>query len=197
MDIILATRNPSKALQIQTLFAGSRFAIKTQAQAGIEGEAVEDSGSLEANALKKVQFVHERVPDASAMADDTGLFIDAIGSEPGVEAAYWGGADLTTDERMRYCLDRFSGASDRSATFRTVVAVMSPQGEVRMFVGEVRGALLAAPRVSPQPNMPYSALFIPEREATSWAEMSTEYENTVSHRGKAFRQVREFLESFG
>ena len=66
-----------------------------------------------------------------------------------------------------------------------------------MFVGEVRGALLAAPRVSPQPNMPYSALFIPEGEATSWAEMSTEYENTVSHRGKAFRQVREFLESFG
>lgn len=195
MEITLATGNPSKAHQIQTFFAGSSVVIKTPAEAGIEGEVVEDGGTLEANARKKVAYVHDRMPEAWVMSDDTGLFITAFDGEPGVEAAYWGGAELSVEERMRYCLKRLANEQDRSAVFRTTVVVMAPSGVTYVFTGEVPGTFLETPRVPPQPKMPYSSIFVPERETQSWAEMDTEYENCISHRGRAFQQVRAFLES--
>ncbi len=194
MKIILSTRNPSKALQIQTLFSGSRIEVLTLSEAGIEGEAVEDGANLHQNALKKAQFAHNRAkPGFWAMADDTGLFIDALKGEPGVRSARWAGETATTEEITNYCLERLKGVTDRSATFQTVVSLISPDGKSNFFVGELRGHMLEAARVPAQPKMPYSPLFVPEGKELCFAEMPTSEENEISHRGIAFIKVREFL----
>jgi XTP/dITP diphosphohydrolase len=192
MNIILSTRNPSKALQIQTLFEGTDARVLTLEQAGIEGEGVEDGITLEKNAFKKAWFAYERSKGFWTMADDTGLFITALNGEPGIHAARWAG-DVPTDEITRYTLKKLEGVSDRSAIFRTVVVMISPEGEKHTFTGEVLGSLLQEPRVPPQPKMPYSPLFVPVGETKCWAEMNTEYENRISHRGIAFRKVLQFL----
>lgn len=191
MEIILSTRNPSKAEQIKAVFDNMPIAVRTLADVGIEGEAVEDGATLEENALKKARFAHQ--PGAWAMADDTGLFIDALGGKPGIYAARWAGEDATTDEITQYVLKQLEGVEDRSATFKTVVALISPTGEQQFFAGEVAGSMRDAPRVKPQPKMPYSPLFVPDGSDKAWAEMTVEEENAISHRGKAFRLVREYL----
>lgn len=196
MPIILSTRNPSKAHQIKEIFTESPFTILTLAEAGVEGEAIEDGATLEENALKKARFAREQADNAMwTMADDTGIFINALGGEPGIRSARWAGETATTADITNYCLARLKGCADRTASFRTVVALIDPSGTEKLFVGEVEGTLLETPRVPPQPKMPYSPLFVPQGEVMCWAEMPIEYENKISHRGKAFRLARTFLES--
>jgi XTP/dITP diphosphohydrolase len=192
MDIILSTKNPSKAEQIKAVFAGSDITIKTLSEAGIDGEAVEDGTTLEENALKKALFAHK--PGAWAMADDTGIFINTLNGEPGIKSARWAGDIATTEEILQYTLKRLEGKTDRSAYFETVVALISPEGKQYLFTGKVDGHLLETPRVPPQPKMPYSCIFQPDVSNKVWAEMDVDEENKISHRGKAFKQVREFLE---
>ncbi|MDR3548096.1 MAG: non-canonical purine NTP pyrophosphatase [Candidatus Pacebacteria bacterium] len=194
MDIVLSTRNPSKAPQIQTLFGDSSIRVHTLDELGIEGEVVEDGMTLEENSTKKAVFAHERANGSWAMADDSGLFINALNGVPGVNAAYWAGMDVPTEVTTQYCIDQMAGLEDRTAIFRVVVVVISPEGERYVFDGEVEGSMLEGPRVPPQPKMPYSPLFVPRGETRSWAEMSTEEGNAISHRGIAFRKVKEFLE---
>lgn len=194
MQIILATRNPSKALQIQAVFSGSDIQVRSLDDVGIEGEAVEDGTTLEENSFKKAWYAHERSNSTWTMADDTGIFIAALNDEPGIHAARWAG-DVSTEEITWYCLKRLEGAADRSAVFRTSVVLISPAGEKHVFTGEISGKILEAPRVPPQPKMPYSPIFVPNGGDLCWAEMTTEYENAISHRGIAFRKAREFLES--
>ncbi len=195
MKIILSTRNPSKAEQIKAMFVGSPFQILTLTEAGIEGEAVEDGNTLHENALKKARFAYELSDrDGWTMADDTGLFINHLNGAPGIKAARWAGDSATTDEITRYTLKQLEGASDRTAKFETVVAMVSPEGKEHYFSGQVNGSILEAPRTPPQPKMPYSPIFVPDGTDKVWAEMIVEEENLISHRGKAFRQARAFLE---
>jgi XTP/dITP diphosphohydrolase len=208
MEIILATRNPSKAQQIKAIFSDSSIEILTLDQAGIEGAAVEDGTTLEQNALRKARYAHDRASTpAWTMSDDTGIFIDALNGEPGVQTAYWGGEGLSAEARMNYCLKRLEGIEDRRAIFRTCVVMISPEGDEQLFYGEAKGHVLKAPQGTTQPSMPYSAIFVPDGEThspektvgaqkgRSWAQMTVEEENELSHRGKAFRQARSFLES--
>lgn len=193
MKIILATRNPSKAEQIKAVFAGSDIIIRTLSEAGIDGEAVENGKTLEENSLKKALFAHKS--GAWAMADDTGLFINALAGEPGIKSGRWAGETATTEEILQFTLKQLEEKTDRSAYFETVVALLSPEGKQYFFTGKVDGHLLEIPRVPPQPKMPYSCIFQPDGFDKVWAEMTTEEENKISHRGKAFLQVREFLKN--
>lgn len=190
MVIILSTRNPSKTEQIKAIFNGAPVRVLTLTEAHIDGEAVEDGHTLEENALKKALFAHRF--GKWSMADDTGLFIAALGGKPGIHAARWAG-DVSTDEITAHTLKALAGVKDRRATFKTVVALVSPSGIPSCFVGEVEGQLLEAPRVRPQPKMPYSPLFVPDGSDKVWAEMTTEEENAISHRGKAFHQARDWI----
>lgn len=195
MKVILSTRNPSKTEQIKAIFVGSPLSIETLTDASIEGDAIEDGETLEENAMKKARFAHEHGESGSwAMADDTGLFIEALNDEPGIRAARWAGENIGTEEMMQYCLERMKDIGNRSATFQTTVAIVSPEGKECSFTGEVRGHLLESPRTAPQPKMPYSALFVPEGQELCWAEMTIEHENEISHRGQAFRKARAFFE---
>jgi len=194
MDLILSTRNQSKAEQIKAVLGTLPLRILTLEDVGVTAEVVEDGSTLEENALKKAHFAC-RLTSRWAVADDTGLFIDVLNGRPGIHAARWAGRDKTTEEIMRYTLKVLKDAlpHQRTATFRTVAVAVSPQGQEHIFVGEAKGVLLAGPRCVPQPKMPYSAIFVPDGQPKVWAEMSVEEENAISHRGKAFRQLREFL----
>lgn len=196
MKIILSTRNPSKALQIKTIFQDSPIEILTLDEADIEGEAVEDGKTLEENAIKKALYAFEKSGGSSCvMADDTGIFIKALNGEPGVISARWAGETATTEEITNYCLERLKGKDDRSAIFRTVVVLISPADEQHIFTGEIAGKILETPRCEPQPKMPYSPLFMPDGTNKVWAEMTIEEENKISHRGIAFRKVVEFFKN--
>ncbi|MDP3725610.1 MAG: non-canonical purine NTP pyrophosphatase [bacterium] len=193
-DIILSTRNQSKAHQIKAVFDGLPVRILTLEEAGISGEAVEDGATLEENALKKALFAWERTVKWS-IADDTGIFIDALDGLPGVHSARWAGEHATTEEIMRFTLEKLKGVplENRTATFKTVATIVAPHGIQTVFTGAVKGIILLEPRALCQPKMPYSAIFKPDDHSKVWAEMSAEEQNAVSHRGQAFRQAREFF----
>ena len=194
MDLILSTRNPSKAEQIKALLGHLPLRILTLDEAQIKGEAVEDGTTLEENAYKKAHYAWLCTGKMS-IADDTGLYIDALGGHPGIHAARWAGRGKTAEEIMQHTLHKLRHVlpADRTATFKTVAMVVMPDGGRREFSGEVRGMLLPAPRCELQPNMPYSAIFVPDGQPKVWAEMSVEEENAISHRGMAFAQLRKFL----
>lgn len=192
--IIVATSNPSKLQQIQALMVDAPFSLISMADAGIEGEAVEDGTTLAENAEKKCSYVFQQKPGNWVVADDTGLFIRVLDGAPGIHAARWAGDGLSTDAITNYTLGRLQGLSDRHAVFRTVVVIMSPEGELFEFTGEIEGSILTAPRCPPQPKMPYSPIFLPRGHDKVWAEMTTAEENEISHRGQAFRAARAFLE---
>ena len=197
MDIIISTRNPSKLEQIRGFFDGLPISFLTLDDVGIEGDAIEDGETLEENALKKALFAFDCALEKTwVIADDTGLFINALDGAPGIKAARWAGETATTDEITEHALRTLQGVVDRSATFETVVVVMAPDGQWHSFSGDVRGHLLEAPRVKPQPKMPYSPIFVPDGFDLVWAEMSVELENSISHRGKALRKARIFLEGY-
>lgn len=193
-EIILSTRNPSKTEQIKTIFNGLPVRILTPEEAGVTGDAVEDGKTLEENALKKAHFVWGHTK-RWCLADDTGLFIDALGGRPGIHSARWAGADATTEQIMRFTLEKLKDVAppNRTATFQTVAVLIAPDGTPSTFTGAVKGVLLTKPRVPFQPKMPYSSLFVPDGQPKVWAEMKVDEENEVSHRGKAFRQVKEFI----
>ena len=198
MDIIqaaLATNNPTKLDQILPILDPKRFILFTAKEMGVEGKAVEDGKTLLENGIKKVRYVYDRLTEKIwVIADDTGLFIDALGGLPGVDTAVWAGEDVSEEVTMNYCLKQMEGIKNRRATFRTVAVLMSPLGDIYSFEGEARGVILEVPRSKPQPKMPYSPIFVPDDgDGRSWAEMGVEEENSISHRGKAFRQARDFL----
>lgn len=194
MKVVLSTRNPSKAEQIKAVFVGSNISVLTLDEAGIAGQGVEDGTTLKQNALKTAMFVHQQDPTVWAMADDTGIFIDALDGKPGVHTADWNGGNKETHQMTAWILKQLEAVSKRVATFKTMVAIVSPQGEQHFFSGEARGKILETPRPATQPKMPYAPIFMPDGTDKVWGEMTVEEENQISHRGKAFRQAREFLE---
>lgn len=201
MKIVLSTRNPSKLNQIKQSFENSSIEILTLDDVGIQGEAKEDDSSLFDNAYRKAFFAWEKQPldwteKKWTMADDTGIFIDALGGLPGVDTANWSGGNTDTDKKTLWVLDQLKNFSNRSATFETVVVVMSPAGQPFRFEGSVKGKILEAPRCKAQPKMAYSPIFQPEGSELVWAEMTVKEENAISHRGKAFQKARAFLETF-
>lgn len=194
MRIILSTRNRTKIEQTREALAGLDITILTLDEAGIRGEAAQSGSSLAENASQKARFAWARC-GGWTVADDTGLYIEALNGKPGIYADRWAGNEATTEEIMHFTLANLGHVplGERVATFRTMASVISPVGVEVIFRGHVSGIILLEPRVPCQPEMPYSAIFKPDGSEKVWAEMSLSEENAISHRGKAFRQVREHL----
>ncbi len=198
MNIILSTRNPSKALQIKEILSdSSKFNVFDLNDVGILGDAIESGYTLEENATIKAYFARDNAKhDYWVLAEDTGLFIPALGGKPGIYSARWAGEDAKTSEITMHCLKKLKGITERDAFFETVVVAISPNGNETVYKGKVHGTLLEQPRTKNQPRMPYSSIFVPNGTQKVWAEMSTEEENAISHRGIAFRKVIRYLEGF-
>ena len=190
LTIILATRNPGKVAEIRALLAN--VPVQLLAAADVEGtpDVDEDAPTLEGNASKKARVLHAHT-GLPALADDTGLEVDALGGRPGVHSArYAGPAATDAANRARLCRD-LAGASNRAAQFRTVVA-FAEAGTVRYFEGVCKGRLLDEERGTG--GFGYDALFVPDGETRTFAELTPAKKNALSHRGRVLRAFAEYLQ---
>ncbi len=189
-SIIFATNNAHKIEEVQAVL-GEGFHLRTLGECGITEEIPETATTLEGNALQKARYVHERT-GADCFADDTGLEVDALGGAPGVHSARYAtdGHDFAANNRL--LLHNLEGVADRKAHFRTVIALILDNKEY-LFEGRVEGHI--AESAAGCGGFGYDPLFVPDGFDVSFAEMSPEQKNAISHRGRAVRKLAEFLQN--
>lgn len=184
---MLASANPGKAAEIRALLRG----VELLERPASLGEVAETGSTLLENARLKAARVAEAT-GAPAVADDTGLEVDALGGLPGVHARRWAGPGATDADRVAKLLGSLAGAEDRRARFRTVALVVFPDGFEVGAEGVVSGSIAAAPRGAN--GFGYDPVFVPDGAGgRTFAEMSKEEKNAWSHRGRAFSALAEAL----
>ncbi len=190
MEIIFATNNAHKLSEVQAVL-GDGFRLLTPRECGITEDIPETQATLEGNALQKVRYLYEHT-GRDCFADDTGLEVEALGGAPGVHSARYAtdGHDFAANNRL--LLKNMEGIADRRARFRTVVALILDNKEY-LFEGIVYGRIAEAE--SGAEGFGYDPLFVPDGFDCTFAEMSAEEKNAVSHRGRAVRKLAEFLHS--
>ena len=154
---------------------------------------LEDAGTFEGNARKKALALRTRLPtEAWALADDSGLCVDALGGAPGVESAYYAGPQGDSAANLKKLVEVMSQVPDaqRGAHFRCVLLLIGPAGEF-IFEGRCNGRLMREPRG--EGGFGYDPLFVPEGYAQSFSELGSEIKNRLSHRARAWEKLAEWL----
>lgn len=190
MKIVFATNNAHKLSEVAQV-VGEKFELVTLRECGITEDIPENEPTLEGNALAKARYVYSRT-GLNCFADDTGLEVDALGGEPGVRSARYATDGHDDEANKRLLLERMQGVENRAAQFRTAVALIM-DGEEYLFEGIVRGDI--ATEEHGEGGFGYDPLFFPEGGAKTFAEMSAEAKNEISHRGRAVRKLAEFLQN--
>ena len=190
MKIIFATNNKHKLKEVQAVL-GDGYRLVTPSELGITEEIPEDRPTIEGNASQKSHYLYERT-GADCFADDTGLEVEALGGEPGVRSARYSGPGHDSERNMELLLRNMEGITDRRARFRTVISLIL-DGEEHLFEGIVGGVLLTVPRGTN--GFGYDPIFVPDGYAETFAEMSDEAKNAISHRGRAVAKLAAFLNS--
>ncbi len=195
-EIIMATNNAHKLEEVRQIL-GNEFLVKGLAEIGCHEDIPETADTLEGNALQKARYVHEHY-GVDCFADDTGLEVTALEGAPGVYTARFGamngyGESHDADANIQCLLDKLDEAEDRSARFRTVVALVQ-NGEEHLFEGIVEGEILMQ-KVG-EGGFGYDPIFAPlEGNGLAFAQMSAEDKNAISHRGRAIMKLVEFLKN--
>ena len=190
MDLVCASANPNKYSEISQILSGAVNLIPRPAEIP---EVVEDADTLEGNARLKAIAVR-MATGCAAVADNTGLEVDALGGAPGVFSARYAGEDASYEDNVSKLLESMREATgeERSARFRTVALVAWQDGTETIAEGIVEGAI--ADRPSGAGGFGYDSVFIPTAGGgKTFAEMGDEEKNAISHRGVAFRSLKEHL----
>ena len=193
-ELVLATRNRHKGEELGALLGDLGVRIRTMNEFPDVPDVIEDGNTCEANAIKKAKAV-SKATGLLAVADDTGLEVDALGGRPGVYAARYAGEHASYEDNWRKLLQELSGVphNRRTARFLTVAAMASPSGEVQVVTGQLQGVITEEP-VGARGFGYDPVFFVPELGKTL-AELSAEEKNRISHRAKAFAQVRKMLQN--
>ena len=195
MDLLLATGNEGKVAELKSLLAELPVRLHTLRAFPEAPEVVEDRSTLEGNARKKAETLAS-FTDRPALADDTGLEVEALGGRPGVHTARFAGEEATSADNRRKLLSVMEDEAERGAQFRTVVALALPDGDTHCFEGICRGHIARAERGAG--GFGYDALFVPADQpggaAQTFAEVSTEAKNAISHRRRALDELRTHLD---
>jgi XTP/dITP diphosphohydrolase len=184
---VLATANPDKAQEIRAILDGLEITLVPRPDD--VPDVIEDGETLEDNALLKARALCDATGMA-AIADDTGLFVDALNGAPGVYSARYAGEDATYADNCAKMLRELEGVSSeqRTARFRTVAAVAYPDGSWFVVDGEVEGRIAESPRG--ENGFGYDPIFMPEGgKGRSMAELTPDEKHALSHRGNAFRAL--------
>ena len=190
MDLVCASANPNKYSEISQILSGVVNLIPRPAEIP---EVVEDADTLEGNARLKAIAVR-MATGCAAVADDTGLEVDALGGAPGILSARYAGEDASYEDNVSKLLEsmREVTGEERSARFRTVALVAWQDGTETIAEGVVEGVI--ADRPSGAGGFGYDSVFIPTAGGgKTFAEMGDEEKNAISHRGAAFRSLKEHL----
>ena len=188
--IVFATNNAHKLEEIRPT-AGDRLEILSLADIGCHDDIPENEPTIEGNAIAKARWVRDRY-GYDCFADDTGLMVDALGGEPGVHSARYAGPGHDSKANVDLLLSRLAGIADRKAHFTTVIA-LTEGDEVKVFEGRVDGEILT--ERDGEGGFGYDPVFRPEGYAESFASMTPEEKNAISHRGRATARLLEYFNS--
>jgi XTP/dITP diphosphohydrolase len=196
--LLLATNNPGKVRELRRLLAGSGYEVATPAEVGIRVEVAETGGTYAANALLKARAFAE-AGNCLALADDSGVEVDALDGRPGLQSARYGGPGLDDAGRVQFLLRELEGVPPerRTARFRALVALAWPvRSELRtenselVFEGVQEGRIAEAPRGDR--GFGYDPVFLVDTRRTQ-AEISDDEKDRISHRGQAVRAAAAWL----
>jgi XTP/dITP diphosphohydrolase len=186
LKLLIATSNRHKIEEIRAILSLPGIALVAPADVGVSAEVEEDLPTFTGNAAKKAVTLAQR-SGLWAIADDSGLEVEALNGDPGVRSARYAGEPVSYEANNRKLLRNLAGAANRRARFRCAVALASPAGEVRVVEGDCRGAIVHAPRGTG--GFGYDPLFVPDGYAETFSEMDPVLKNSLSHRGAAFRKA--------
>ena len=192
--LFLATNNQAKVREYRSLLQNLPYELVTPAEEGVISIVSEVGESLEENARLKATAGAVK-SQLLALADDSGLEVDALGGEPGWLAARYAGEGASDKDRVNYLLSRLKGVpwEKRSACFRCVIAIATPEGEkIEFCSGECRGVITFEPRG--EQGFGYDPIFYLPELGKTMAELPLATKNQISHRGQAARKVYQVLE---
>lgn len=190
MQLCFATNNAHKLDEVRQIL-GKQFQVLSLADIGCDEELPENQATLAGNSEEKAVYVYQHY-HINCFADDTGLEVDALDGEPGVYSARYAGPQRSGEDNMYLLLQKLAPEAERSAQFRTVITLIL-DGKKHQFEGAVRGSI--AHQRSGNGGFGYDPIFIPEGYDKSFAEMSPEDKNKISHRGKAISKLVHFLQN--
>ena len=185
--LIFATHNPNKLIEIKS--AVNSFEVVGLKEMGLHDDIAETGTTLEENALIKSQYIYQKI-GLSCFADDTGLEVDALQGRPGVYSARYAGEKATAEANMQKLLSELKDQKSRSARFRTVISLII-DGKKFFFEGQVVGEILH--QKTGDDGFGYDPIFKPIGYDQSFAEMTMNQKNEISHRGVAVKKLIDFL----
>lgn len=191
MKIIFASNNKNKVQEIQNQVPKS-IQIVTLEEIGCTEDIAETGSTLEENAIIKANYITEKY-GLPCFADDTGLEIDALNGEPGVYSARYAGEDKNADKNMELILQKLHNINNRKAQFKTIIA-LNINNEQHLFTGIVEGEIRNK-KIGTN-GFGYDPIFEPENLGKTFAEMTLEEKNKLSHRGRAVEKLIDFLVNF-
>lgn len=200
--IVFATHNAGKAKEVAGLLRDLDIEVITADEAGVSEDVVEDGKSFVENAQKKAAFVGNKLRgmniwDVWTIGDDSGICVTALNGAPGIYSARWAGENAPGEEWIKLMLAKLQDVLEghRQAWFETAAVLRAPNGLTWVFNGRIDGTIALEPRSVAHLKLPYDSVFIPEGETRTFAEMSADKKNAISHRGRAFRKLKEFIET--
>lgn len=196
MKLYLASGNAHKAAEMNALAQAGGLAVEivSAKAAGGMPPVAEDTGTFAGNAVKKARALKAVLPpEAWVLADDSGVCVDALDGAPGVESAYYAGPQSDPRANLLKLAETMRGvpAGRRGAYFYCLLALLGPEGEPVIFEGRCDGVLLDEPRGGG--GFGYDPIFRPEGYGQSYAELGEEEKNRISHRGRAWAKLAEWL----
>jgi XTP/dITP diphosphohydrolase len=189
--LVIATRNPGKTVEIRDLLQGFAVEVRNLSDFGPIPEVEEDGATFDENAYKKSSFT-ARVLGYPALADDSGLSVEALGGAPGVFSARYGGEQATDEDRCRKLLEEMKGRTNRRAAFECVISLAVPSGPALTYEGRCEG--LIADGLSGSSGFGYDPVFFYPPCDKTFAQLTRAEKSRVSHRGKALRELRDEFE---
>lgn len=193
MKFVLASKNQKKLVEMNAILSQLGIEVCSEADAGVDVEVEETGSTFEENSLLKARAVME-ASGLPAVADDSGLCVDALNGAPGVYSARYGGPELDDTGRYRLLLENLRGQSPRTAKFVSVITCCFPNGDVLTARGECPGTIAFAPMG--EGGFGYDPVFfLPEKKKT-FAQLTAGEKNAISHRGKALETFRARLEEY-
>lgn len=188
MKLVFATNNKHKLEEVRAII-GDRVEILSLNDIDCHDDIPETADTLQGNALIKARYIHEKY-NVDCFADDTGLEVEALDGAPGVYSARYAGEECDSQANMHKLLENLTGENNRNAQFRTVIALII-KGEEKLFNGIVKGEI--SREKMGNSGFGYDPIFIPEGFSQSFAQMSSEMKNSISHRYRATEQLSNYL----
>jgi len=192
MELVLATRNKDKIKEIKEFFKDLNLKIFSIEDFKDIPEIKENGNSFVENSLKKARTVRDYTNRLS-LSDDSGLVVFALNGRPGIHSSRYAGEKATYEDNINKLLKEMSDITDRKAKFVCVVSIVTPEGEEHILTGEIEGEILKEKRG--ESGFGYDPVFFVREYNMTFAEMSMELKNKISHRAIALSKAREFLMS--